>query len=270
MLAVALKLPQPPLPAGAEQTSVALVMVLASPLLALALALISAYLKGSWLSRAMLLSGFCFVIYTLNTVLEASVFVQGYDVTSYFTLLSGAVASLLCGAAAAFLFPPQKKGESLLAGWKLFAAQRPARAWAWRVPLAAVFYMPVYITFGLMVNPITSEYYRQNMYGLKAAGWEQILPVLFGRSLLLLVVCAAVMAAWQGTSRRLFVHLGTSVFLLSGFIYLLIGYWMPVLTVRLPHALELLADAVVCVAGYLFLLEEKSISGLGKGAKQVL
>jgi len=259
-----LHLPQPPMPEGVDQASAAIALLLVSPILALTLVLIARNIAGGWLTRTLILSFLTYVAYTLNNVLDALLYLTAYASTSAFTTISAILPSLLCGGVVALLFPPKEKGESFVLAWKEFFRRRNPRQWLWRLLLASVAYMPVYLFFGLLVRPITGDYYQQNMYGLKAAGWGQILPVLFVRSLLFMLACLPVFIAWQKSGLSLFLSLGTAQFVLVNFLYMLISYWLP-LFVRIPHALEVLADSFVytgvltwLLLGRLPLFEQKS------------
>jgi hypothetical protein len=193
----------------------------------------------------------------LNTVLDASVYMTAYASTSAFTTISAIVPSLCCGGAVALLFPPKEKGQSFVAAWKAFFSRRNPGQGLWRLLLASIAFRPIYLFFGLLVNPITGEYYRQNMFGLKAAGWDQILPVLFVRSLLFLLACLPIFIAWQKSERSLLLSLGTALFVLVGFLYMLIGYWLP-LIVRIPHSIEILADSFVYAGVLTWLLARRT------------
>jgi len=245
MVTVVLHLPQPPLPEGVSQASAATALLLVSPLLALALVLIARNITGGWLTRTLILSGLTYVAHTLNNILDASLYVTAYASTSPFMIsLPSIVPSLFCGGTVALLFPPKEMGQSFVSAWKTFFSRRTPAQWLWRLLLATAAFVPVYLLFGLLVNPITGEYYRQNMYGLQAAGWDQILPIQFLRSLLFLLVCLPIFITWQKSESSLLLRLGTAQFILVGFLYMLISYWLP-LFVRIPHSLEILADSFV-------------------------
>jgi hypothetical protein len=245
MVTAVLHLPQPPIPEGVDQATAAIALLLVSPLLAFALVLIARNITGNWLTRAAILSGLTYIAYTLNNILDAAIYLTAYDPSSAFmTSLPSVVPSLLCGGTVALLFPPEEKGSGFVTAWKEFFSQRNAGQWLWRLLLASVAFIPVYLLFGLLVNPITGEYYRQNMYGLKAAGWDQILPIQFLRSLLFLLACLPIFIAWQKSESSLFLRLGIAQFILINFLYTLISYWLP-LFVRIPHALEVFADSFV-------------------------
>ena len=115
--------------------------------------------------------------------------------------------------------------------------------------------MPIYFVFGLMVLPFTGEYYRQSMFGLVMPTLDQLLPILFTRSVLFFLACLPVLMLWQNSNRSLFWRLGLALFLLVGFVIMLYATWLP-LYVRFPHTLEILADEFV-YAGVLVLLLAK-------------
>lgn len=244
MIASLLGLPPAPMPEGAEQGTVMLYLLLESPVLALALALLARGIAAGRLARTLILSFLTWVAYTLNTVLEASVFMAAYASTSLFTIVSSIVPSFLCGAAVAWLFPAEAKGEGFAGAWKALLGRGARGSWPARMLLAAVAFMPIYTVFGLLVAPITGRYYTQGMFGLKAAGWGQILPVLFVRSVLFFAACLPVIVTWCRSGRSLFLRLGSALFILVGLLYMVSGYWLP-LAVRVPHALEILADSFV-------------------------
>lgn len=253
MLASLLKLPAPT-PPGVDVKIVGVYLMLTTPLLALALAVVARGLGGNFVTRTLILSFFMWIAYTVNTQLEATI-VSTYATGFWFAVVDYLVASLLCGVAVAFLFPTENKGEGLLAASKAFFARRAAIAWAWRLPLAAVVFMPIYFVFGLMVLPFTGEYYRQSMFGLAMPTIDQLLPILFVRSVLFFLACLPILILWQKSDRSLFWRLGLALFLLVGFVYMLISTWLP-LYVRVPHTLEILADEFV-YAGVLAVLVAK-------------
>jgi hypothetical protein len=242
-LAVLLKLPAPtPLP-GVDTQLAGLYLMLATPLLALALAVVTPGLAGGFVARTLVLSFFLWVASSVNTQLEATI-VSSYATGFWFSVVSSLVASLFCGATTALLFPTTHKGQGLFAAGKAFFARREVAAWAWRLPLAAVAFMPIYYVFGLMVLPFTGEYYRQSMFGLVMPTLDQLLPILFVRSVLFLAACLPVLVLWEKPERSLFWRLGLALFLLVGLVYMLISTWLP-LKVRVPHTLEMLADEFV-------------------------
>ncbi len=250
MLAGLFGLQMPAPIAGVDMSQAALYMMLATPLIALAAALLAPGLGGSMAVRAGALSIFVWITYTVNTQLEAAIFSE-FARGMPFALVTYAVPAVLLGACIAWWFPPEtQRGtrEAMDAYW----GERSVVGWVWRLALGAVAFMPIYFGFGMMVEPITGDYYRQSMFGLTMPTIQQILPILFVRSLLFLAACLPIIGLWQKSRGELFWRLGVALYLLVGLIYMLTGTWMP-LSVRVPHALEILADEFV-YAGVLVLL----------------
>jgi hypothetical protein len=243
MLAGLLGMQMPSLPAGTDPQTLMLIQLLSSPLLVLALAFLSQRMEGGFLSRWLILSLLTWVAYSVNTVLEAAIFTTFGEGAS-FTVLIQLVGSLTCAAAVAVLFRPQDAGRGFTTSVREFFARRSTGDWAWRIALAAVIFMPIYLFFGRLVVPFTYEYYQQELAGLTAPGWGQILPVLFVRSVLFLVVSLPVLITWRKSRRSLILSLGFALFVLVGALGLIGGYWMPT-SVRLYHSLEILADSLV-------------------------
>ena len=243
MIATRLRLAAPAMPAGVDASTAATYLAMEAPLLAFALAVIARGIGGSFLSRAATLSLLTWITYTVNTQLEAAIFTTMAGGIG-FSLVSFLVPSIFCGATVALLFPPDEPGARWIDARKVFFSRRTAAEWAGRLAIAAVAFMPIYYFFGLLVVPFTGAYYQQNMYGLAMPGLDQIIVVLFVRSLLFLIACLPVIMTWQKSRGSLFLRLGFALFVLVGFLYMLAAYWMPV-SVRLPHSLEILADEFV-------------------------
>ena len=256
MLATLLQLPPPAIPQGMDTAAALRNFVLESPLLALALALLARDLGGRFVTRALVLSFLTWIAYTVNTQLEASIFTTMASGLA-FSLVDFAVPSLFCGAAVAFLFPYGGETASFAAAAREFFARRTAGAWVWRLAVAALAFMPIYWFFGTLVVPFTGVYYQQNQFGLTMPGLDQILAVLFIRSLLFLAACLPVLILWWGTNRGLFASLGFALFVLVGLLYMLGAEWMPV-AVRLPHTLEILVDEFVYAGVLVWLLRKES------------
>jgi hypothetical protein len=266
MLATLLQLQPPATPAGMDVTNAMLYMVLTSPLLALALAFLARGLAGGFLTRALTLSFLAWIAYTVNTQLEASIF-STFATGIWFTLVDFAVPCLFAGAAVALLFPADNRGDGLQTARNFFRRRSPID-WGWRLILAALAFMPVYWFFGMLVVPFTGEYYRQSMYGLAMPAVEQILMILFIRSVLFLVACLPAVLLWQKSNTALFASLGFALFVLVGLLYMLSADWMPV-SVRLPHTLEIMADEFVYAGVLVVLLKDVKITVPGHSARQL-
>ena len=259
-------LPTPALPAGADITTLGQSMLLCSVILAGTLALVARDLSGSFLSRWLSLAFITWIAYGVNTYLEASIFTT-YSAASPYLVVMTFVASLLCAAAVAWLFPPPVKGGSIWKRAQGFFADRGVRQWALRLLGAMAAFPIVYVLFGSLVRPFVIEYYLQEMVELTAPGWGQIIPVLLLRSLLFLLACLPVLIVWQGSRLSLFLTLGTALFILVGGVYMLQAYWYPMM-MRVAHGLEILADSFAHAGALVLLLAGDSVRrrGLATGA----
>lgn len=243
VIAGVIGLETPAIPQGTDPGILMLFQLLASPILALGLAFVARGIQGSFVARWLILSLLTWVASGVNTVLEAAIFTT-FAAASVFTIVMWLGGSLICGALVALLFRPTDRGQAFFANVRAFFAGRHIRQWAWRLPVASVAFMPIYLFFGRLVIPFTYEYYQQNLVELTIPGWGQILPVLFVRSLLFLLASLPVLVTWQKSRLSLVLSLGFAMFVLVGGFSLMEAYWLP-LTLRVPHGLEILADSLV-------------------------
>jgi hypothetical protein len=255
MVAGFVGLQTPPLPEGTNAQTLLLLELLATPFLSLSLAFLSRGMQARFIARWLILSALAWVAYGVNTVLEAAIFTT-YGAASPFTVVIVLFGSLANAAVVAALFAPDERARGFASDLKAFFSARSGAQWAWRLALAAVIFMPIYLFFGRLVVPLTYEYYQQQLAGLTAPGWGQILPVLFARSLLFLVVSLPVIATWGRSRRNLMLSLGFAMFVLVGGIGLLEGYWLP-LSVRIIHGVEILADSLIYAWFLVILLARK-------------
>jgi hypothetical protein len=252
-----LGLPVPEIPAGADAGTVLLLTAVTGFLPALVLALLAAHLPGRWWERSLVLALFAWVAYSLNNYLE-TLLVTTMAAAGVYSLVMNVVASLLTGAAAAWLFRPAPAaavpGAPTLAGH--IAARlgtRPPAEWAWRLAAALAAFPVIYIFFGILVEPFVGPYYRSGQFMLRAPTWSEIIPMLVLRSALFVFICLPIVAVWRGSRRGLWVSLGLALFVLVGLVFMLLGYWYP-LGMRVLHSLEILADSFVHAAALTWLL----------------
>ena len=246
----------PPMPEGVDASLAFLILLLESPLLALALILLARGLGGGLLSRAAALSSFTWVVYALNTAIESLAFTATTVEGGLSTAVSFLLPSILCGTAAAWLYPPRENRTNLAVLARVFFGARTAGAWVWRIALSAVVFVPIYLFFGSLVAPLTAQYFQESMYGLRQPSQEEMLLVLLVRSILFLLASVPIIVMWRRSRWGLFLSLGLALFVLVGLLYMLGAYYMP-LAVRVPHTLEILADSYAH-AGLLVMLLARS------------
>jgi hypothetical protein len=250
-LATLMGLSAPEMPVGVDPSTIAQYTLFTSLILALGLAMLSRGLSSGFLSRWFILFFFLWIAYGVNTYLEATIF-STMSAASVYALVLYLPASLLCAAAAAWLFPPVMKGDGFVTQIRTFFAGQTSGKWTWRLIAAFLAFPLAYLTFGNLIAPIVLPYYLQGTNELALPGWNQILPVLTIRSLLFLLICLPILIVWNLSNRRLFITLGVTLFILVGGVAMIQAYWMPTV-LRATHGLEIFADEMV-YAGALTLL----------------
>jgi len=250
MLASTLGLSMPSMPPGVNQSALMVNTLLGSFILAGALGFVSLRLSGGFVTRWSILAFLTWIVYGVNTYLEAAIFTT---MTGPAIVIMYLVSSVLCAAAMAALFRPKEQGEGFLVRMKSFFAGRSVVKWGWRFLLAFLAFPLAYIVFGLMVQPFTYEFYVQGQMGLTAPGWGQILPVLALRSILFLLAVLPVLVTWKPSRKSLFITLGIVLFLLVGGLSMISAIWYtPV--IQIAHSLEILADSFVHAGALVYLL----------------
>ena len=119
MVATGLRLPAPEIPAGADQATLGQYLILTSLILAVGLAVLARNLAGRFVPRWLTLSFLVWIAFGVNNILEGAVFTS-MSAASLFTVVLYFVASLLVGAIAAWLFPPQDRSARFSDIIKLF------------------------------------------------------------------------------------------------------------------------------------------------------
>ncbi|MFZ5927258.1 MAG: hypothetical protein ACOYX1_07390 [Acidobacteriota bacterium] len=242
-LVTALGLKMMAMPDGVNQQAVALASLLASPLLALALAPLAVRLPGAWVARTGWLALFLYVTFGLNTMIEARIF---SSMVGPGTLAGMCVFYVLpcltLALAVAAAFPAREPHPALL-------PHRPAAAWAGRLAFAWLAFPVAYLFFGTLISPLVIEQYRQGVAGLVLLPIGVIVSTQLGRSLLYLASALPLVILWSGSWRTLAVRFGWAYWVLTGLYGLITAFWMPA-NLRLIHSLEIGADSFA----YAFLL----------------
>ena len=255
MLVAALGLQQPSMPEGLDASTAVLYMMLESPLSVLVLIGLARFIAGSYWARTLMLAWFAWVTNSLNNQIEASYFgdmASGFAFNITFAL----VPLLLMAAAVAWFFPPASKGSDFASAAKAFFGRYSTAHWVWRLGVGALLFMPIYYFFGLLVIPFTAEFYRQGLYDLQVPPLNQLLMILFVRSVLFFLACLPILVAWQSSRRSLVLFLGLALTYFVGLQPLLIANWRP-WSLRLPHILEIAADEFVSAWALVMLLGVK-------------
>ena len=250
MLAGALHLPSPRLPAGTTEQGLFLASIVGAVLLAFGLAPLAMHLGGSRWRRFGALWLMIFVAVSVNTVIEAKFFSDIITVSIAVMCLhqllpcvfiAGALALLFTSADAPALFP------------KLTPAQ-----WAWRVVVAWVAFPIIYIAFGMCVGPFVVPEYLKGTAGLKLPTMATILRTQFMiRSPLFLISSLPIVALWTGSRKQLLIAFGIAEAMMVGVHGLAEAYWLPTL-LRVLHSLEITCDSFAYVAVLTWLFAAKA------------
>lgn len=230
-------------PEGASQQTVALVSLLASPLLPLALAPLAVAIPGAFLMRTAWLALFTYVAFGLNTMIEARIF----------STMVGPGA--MAGMCVFYILPCLALALAIAAAFPARGGQpapiphRPGAAWAGRFLIAWLAFPLSYLFFGMLISSLVIEQYQQGVAGLVLPPMRVIVPTQLGRSLLYLASVLPLVLLWNGSWKALAVRLGWAWWVLVGLYGLLTGLWMPA-NLRLIHSLEIGADSFA----YAFLL----------------
>lgn len=246
----------PEMPAGTDTGTVTLWFLLGSMLLAVFLAQISGHLQVRWLARWGILSLFTWIFLAVGMVLESFLFMTTGAVSSIenslFTMLNFLAPTLFLSGMVTSLFRPASSATACPG----FSPQN-LKDWLWRITLALLTYPLIYFAFGLLVQPFISDFYSTGQYELTIPTWGQMIPLQLARSLLFLLASLPVIGCWGGSRQALWLSLGLTIFVCTGFMAVITAYWFP-WQLRLFHGLELLADALLYAAALIWLFSHHS------------
>jgi len=234
----AAKLPWPTFPGSDEQSTNLLMSFVGAFFIAGCMALLARGIRGSFISRWLMIATFTYVTFGFNNQLEAAFFTAFGGTT---TMMLFFIAPCVLGAAAAAKLIRSDEGASKL---ETVLSGQPVSGWWWRVVVAWLAFPVIYLFFGMLVAPIVVPYYQQLDFGLTLPGMDTIIPLALGRSALFLAVTIPVLMNWAGSRQSLIGILGIAFFAMMGLVGLLTTFFFPP-TLRLVHGIEILFDAVV-------------------------
>jgi hypothetical protein len=241
-------------PPGSDLHKTAYMLVLATPLLGLALVPLARHTAGSPLCRGLAISFLVFICMGLTSVMEMRIFMTVYSRGgSLAAILAAVPPALLCGLALGFLLPQEQVKISLSQKLRDFFAARTPVSWTARLFLAIVAFGVFYFVFGMLVAPFVVPFYRAGVLGLTLPPLSVILPVLFVRSILFLLASLPFLILWTRSRLSLIFSLGLAHWCLTGLYgMLMVVFWPPVM--RIAHGLEIGADSFAYATALVFLL----------------
>jgi hypothetical protein len=238
-LVTALSIEMPQAPGGGDPTLQGLLLFPAGLIFALGLAAMATGLAGRWWERWIILSLFLWGINGVGNAIE----------TTIFTTLGGPVGAALafllpaicCAYAVAHLFPGPAETSFADQASEFLSTWKPSKL-AVRIALGILAFPLVYIFFGMLVAPIVTPYYDQLDF-LKIPPISVMLPVLHGRSALILLVTLPVIFGWAGSRKHFIFGLGLGNATAVGLGGLMQVTFFPVI-LRWVHGVEILADGI--------------------------
>jgi hypothetical protein len=212
-----------------------------------------------------------FVIHYLNNILE------GYFYTNYLrepariggALLVGAAMGAAQGAAAGWIAVPTKDGDSVRGALRRLLASRPVASWIWRLALAAVAWLPIYLLFGAVAGPYVVEAYEESEEGLALPSIPTILVAQLVRGALYVVALLPLLAGIELSRPRTWALLALILYVPGALIpFFASGGSVPSRIIPF-HVAELLADSAVYALVLVWLLAKpKPVADDGPGQLQ--
>lgn len=243
ILASAVGFPVPSMPDGTNSVTLAGYLLLASLGIGALLSYLASRLGGKFLLRWLTLSFFSWVIYSLGTYIEATIYTT-FSSASPYKLVMDLVAFFASSAAAVLLFRANPSVDTARKWGYQTLSNFSFMGWAWRTALAWGAFPLIYISVGKLIEPLVIDYYRQGWFELTAPDWEQIIIAQMLRSLLFLGIFLAVIARWNRSRFEFWVGVTAAFYLLAGGFYMLQAYWFP-MGFRMVHCVEIFVDAII-------------------------
>jgi hypothetical protein len=241
-IVASLKLELPKLPPGTDAKGLGTSAVVAALLFAPCLGPLAGGIQGGFFSRWLVLAALTYISLGLNVAIESAMFSTLGGTEGMIALFI--LPSVFLAAALALLFAPEAKGDSFRVSASRYRASRSTPDRTWRLLAAIAAFPAVYFLFGMCVGPFVAKHYTLGEYGLRLPPLGDIIRVQFARSTLFALATLPVLIMWSGRKRQLVPALGLALYVLVGLSGLVQAYWLP-LTLRAPHALEILADSLV-------------------------
>lgn len=259
----ALGLPAANLPQGFDAGLVFAMTIVSGFILSIGLGYLNEHLQWTRRGSVIWMALVVFLVYSLNTAIESSIFstVTGLGGSFITLVITQLVSCLLCGALIGFLFwkPHDRKDLEILED---HFASRTKSAWLWRLPAAFLSFLPIYYAIGALISPFVFPYYADPSLGLGLAlpNVSQIIQVQMIRgTIFALAILPIVVGRSTASGTRFALLLGINLFLLVGLAPLLQGTWLP-LELRLIHSAEILVDSLLHAVALVWLLGRKDHS----------
>jgi hypothetical protein len=218
-----------------------LLAVLAGLLGAVTIGPLAQRLPLPFASRLAVVTLLIYLLGTVTNLVEAVLFIKG---SSALVPVTGAILALGLAVPTTLLWPPADTNRTVGGALRGTLTSRPWWSWAWRIPLAAVLWVPVYFIFAAADAPFVHIYYHQTGTTFTIPSTGTLALAELSRGLLHALVLGA-LAALLGRNRR------TSWFWLA-LAFATLNAWLPLVQradwpyyLRAANIVEITCDAVV-------------------------
>jgi hypothetical protein len=182
-----------------------------------------------------------YLLLTATNEVEAVLFIKG---SSPLVLVAGVVQALGIGVPAGVLWAPEDSSGRVGAVLRRVLASRPWWSWAWRLVLASVLWVPVYLVFAAADAPFVHIYYSEKGTSFTVPGNGVLFGAELLRGVLHAVVLGALVALVGGGRLR--------GWLWAALAFAALNAWVPLVQrsdwpwfLRAANAVEITCDAVV-------------------------
>jgi hypothetical protein len=194
-----------------------------------------------------------YLLYYLLNTLDGLLFSPLPNLST--SIVSSIFPALFAAAVIALLWRHKTTDLSFTGNAKAFFITMKPGTLAWRLLVAWLAFPPIYFMMGRVVAPFVQHYYEDPSLnlGLTLPPLGTMLAMQGLRGALFLLAVLPIMAAWRGSRRTLWLWTGFVIFIQIAGTLIFQAYWLPA-GLRIPHALELLADSFLQAGVYVLLL----------------
>ena len=205
-------------------------------------------LSHSW--RAGILFIILFGINSVLIIVESLFFTTTPMIGHIHNLVSSAISWAGMSVLLTILFRPSEIDLSFGTILREAVAQRSLGSNLWRFGLAGFLYLPIFMVFGILIQPFVSTFYEDPSYGVNqlfsipAAETIFLLELVRGYLFVMLVYpLIAILGRKMGRWGQV-IWIALVIASLSGWIPMLVASFLP-LQFKLAHGVELTIDAIV-------------------------
>ncbi len=183
----------------------------------------------------------CYAIGTLSNEVEALLFIKG---SSPLILVAGAVLALGLAVAVVLLYRPADASDRVGAALRDTLATRHWWSWVWRIAVASIVWVPVYLLFAAADAPFVHRYYHETGTPFTIPSGGTLMLAELSRGLLHAVVLGTLAALLRRDRRTTWFWLALAFAVLNA--------WLPLIQhtdwpyyLRAANLVEVTCDAVL-------------------------